>query len=1136
MSLTITTIPSPSHHSIEGLRLANGRPLITSVSRPDLGFQAAEAVPVAWENNTPATITERPTKRARVEANSTIWSDRQFLACLDRQVYPHINAQTLSLPDGKINRFATAKQLAVLVADADFVQEYYNRGNGTVSLETEARVAYLASSHVRSIALRLGLSPPASTPHFAFHRPPENSNQPRPTLHLGSETPPLPRVQDYPQALSHAAGSSTKPWPPAIDRPAGLPVEVIVIDDDDARVAPQRPVPTKAPTTSTTLVGAPVPIPPRPAILPKLSRHSAPPKRTAAPVRPSTPPQGWRAAAHASVWHGGQPLTGSQERASGWFSEQRRPYMTAAQRRYAVMGAQTVLQLDPADLDTPATFHVDFSTAEVSALQRLVRQSLGLSRGKDTRDPKKDLAKVLKKNPHLVQGAIDAIERQRGLPKRAREDIDNFIQDLLGHKTAEEPLILTISRDDHGQEDFVRSSRVHSLLLTRELVGQRGVGSMRSYQNFNNGFRKCREDALEKQVEWTGCSGDVTTITWVSDDGFLCGCTNHSDPHNQQYNKTGNLVLGSCTDITLRAYPEHRIVRPIVETGENSTHEMRESQPPWLYTSVVSSDYDAVHGRAFTSSFDKTVKVWKVDQAGTSMDMLGEWRHDGNVNFVAASKHQSGMVATAADVVSGAVRIYDLNPTSISQSPFRSYSCSRVIDDKGNDVSIEKWAYFPATMQWGLADNVKHLLLVGYSPRSRTHEDSDIPVERRGSGELCLWDGLTGERWRVTSATTQNVFEVLWHPTQECFIAATSPLGLDPEPNVHTQIRIFRPANKDEFGVMAYSPVMTLDCRALDINELTIMPNSFSFCYITAGCTDGNTYVWDTARGDKPIHVLRHGDPIDPYRGNREREDVGVKFTAWGSTPDRFYTGSSDGVLKVWNVRSLSKQPLVRNLFETAASITAGMFNSDKTRLIIGDASGRVFMLSIDEEEEQVTPTTIPGPNNKPLTIKTKRPKTVINHPDPPNPTHDAQGHPIDPQPGRTISDAYLTAHQLERHPNPMIGAVQGPRYAELNIYCRDLHFNGDPTQPLLATVARQQQEVLKPTRPFATHRPGRNPHGNGALRPVKEVDGLGERHERNRAMDLDVEGLSEESKLELMMAGVDLDLGNDYLLREEED
>jgi hypothetical protein len=454
-----------------------------------------------------------------------------------------------------------------------------------------------------------------------------------------------------------------------------------------------------------------------------------------------------------------------------------------------------------------------------------------LSRVKDKKDPKRDLYKVLKKNPSFVPAITDAFTQENRLPGRTREDVRNLIQDLVDKKHTAGPAILTVARDSADQRgDLIRSSRVHSLLLAREISGQRGVGSMRCMQHFNNEFRKCREDELEKRAEWTGCAGDIATIAWVSGDSFICGTTEHSDSHNQRYNKPGNLVLGSCTDVTLRAYPEHRIVRPLVELAANATEQDRETHAnlittldPWLYSSVVSSDYDAVHDRAFTSSFDRTVKVWKVQKSGASMSPLGEWKHDGNVNFVASSKHESGMVATAADVAADAVRIYNIDSADISRSPFRSYSCSRVTDDRGNTVSTEKWAYFPATMQWGLAPKVRHLLLVGYSPRSRTGEDNDIPDERRTSGELCLWDGITGERWNVTAATTLNVFEVLWHPTQESFIAATSPSGLDLEPSVRTQIRIFRPADRDVHGAMAYSPIMILDCTAIDVNELTIM-------------------------------------------------------------------------------------------------------------------------------------------------------------------------------------------------------------------------------------------------------------------------------------------------------------------------
>jgi hypothetical protein len=49
-------------------------------------------------------------------------------------------------------------------------------------------------------------------------------------------------------------------------------------------------------------------------------------------------------------------------------------------------------------------------------------------------------------------------------------------------------------------------------------------------------------------------------------------------------------------------------------------------------------------------------------------------------------------------------------------------------------VSTEKWAYYPATIQWGWCPEVNRVLLVGYSPRSRTGDDNDIPEEQARGG------------------------------------------------------------------------------------------------------------------------------------------------------------------------------------------------------------------------------------------------------------------------------------------------------------------------------------------------------------------------------------------------------------------
>ena len=884
----------------------------------------------------------------------------------------------------------------------------------------------------------------------------------------------------------------------------------------------------------------PTQLPPAPPAHPRLTQVQAQLGKKKKPV--PTSPSNFRTRAHASVWHGKQQ---DSSPAPGVFSEATRPYLTVKQRENLSHSTSAFLHIEPTILEEPVTVHYDFSLDEIKSIGAVVRQVLG-AEPKERKDPQRDLGRQLVKLAKR-QIPISTILKNVNIPRRSVEDVERYCHDVVAlsrQKAAKKPFIpvtLTIQRDRYDQHgSFSRSSRISSLFFTREVIGTRGHhGAMRSRTNFANEFRRCRDDELELKEEWTNCAGDIATIAWVSDDSFICGTTEHSDAHNQQYNKPGNLVLGSCSRGTLRAYPQHRMVRPVVSKGENSTEAMRKSQDPWLYSSVVSSDFDASRDLTFTSGFDRTVKIWGVEEgdSGPSMKVRGEWRHDGNVNFVVSSKHPSGMVATAADVAANAIRIYKIRDDDITASPYHSFSCSRVTDESGNTVSTEKWAYFPATMQWGLSPEVQHLLLVGYSPRGRTGDDNDIPLDRKDSGELCLWDGTTGERWRVTSATTQNVFEVIWHPSQASFIAATSPLGLDTDEGVRTQIRIFRPSDNAEYGGKAFSPVKTLDCAALDINELTVKPNSYTYSYITAACTDGKCYVWDTSQGDKPIHVLRHGEPIDEYRGDREREDVGVKFTAWGLSLDRLYTGSSDGVIKVWNVRS-QENPLVRDLLEVPAPISCGMFSPDHSKLVVGDASGRVFMLSVDsdpEDEEHTKKrfTTLRLPNGKTRVVRP--PKPLIPHPEPPPPEYDANGQLMEHEDSTSVlqrARAYLENQQLVRHPKPHLGVVQGPRYAELGFYRKECYLEENPTNPKLAVWAKLQGDSNKIREPPSRRRQFM------ALKPVSESPLVGERHRNNMLIDLDVGKLPEVTKRHLEYGGVNLDEVEtpDYVFDYEDD
>lgn len=266
--------------------------------------------------------------------------------------------------------------------------------------------------------------------------------------------------------------------------------------------------------------------------------------------------------------------------------------------------------------------------------------------------------------------------------------------------------------------------------------------------------------------------------------------------------------------------------------------------------------------------------------------------------------------------------------------------------------------------------------------------------------------------------------------------------------------------------------------------------------------------MWDTASGDKPIHVLSHGYPLDEFIGERDREDTGVKFTAWGTSPDRFYTGGSDGVVKVWNVRSF-KNPLVRDLIEVPASVSYGMFSPDCSKLIVGDASGHVFFLSVDEDDiPKASFINLPFPAGQ--RRKVRQTKSLIPHPEPAPPALDANSRPLDRDSGITKARAYLERGQLKRHEDPTVGVAQGENYAETGLFRREAHMDDDPSKPLLAEFEVRQQEGRKIYRP-------RRKKDFMLLRGVRETTpGAEEAHARNRAGDLDWDALPAETRSNL--------------------
>ncbi|KAG8426111.1 hypothetical protein J3459_008429 [Metarhizium acridum] len=787
---------------------------------------------------------------------------------------------------------------------------------------------------------------------------------------------------------------------------------------------------------------------------------------------------------------------------STWSQLPRRPYLHYSARQDIAQGVNRPVNAARDRVQLPAVYHADFSSLEIAEIVKIVGQHL-LQHIPRTRE---GLEQILQHHdvPLIIGDSISG---------RTRQDIYNLCSDMYAGKANQPGNLRVLSLDEVSPERRARNRRANrlpALLLAREMEGNIGFGRMRRYENFQNEFQKCHEDGLSLIAEFTNCAGDISALSWVPDGNIICGTTAHSDAHNQQYNKPGNLLLCSTEGGTLRAFPDHRIPRPVVEKGENSTEAMRQSQDPWLYSSVVSTDYDEKNGRAFTSSFDKTVKVWSVAEDGTSMEAIATWHHQGNVNFVVAAKDGSGRVATAADVPTQAIRIYNVDPNNVQDSNYYTISCTRT-DADGSD----KWAYCPATMQWGQTPGTHHLLAIGYSPRSFTGDDADIPVDKIHSGEIVLWDAERRCRVPVLTVTTANVFEIVWHPTLPVFIVATSPSGLITEHGVRTHVHIFQLDRDREDG--AYSEYQKLDCYASDINELTIMPNSLCHSYISAACTDGRVYIWDTAQGDRPIHILKHGEPLGAVICDREKEDEGVKFTAWGTTPDRFYTGSSDGIVKVWNVRR-KRRPFVRNLLEAPGPITCGVFSPNHNKLVVGDATGRVFVFSVDDRDEMDPHfITIPGTNRR-----VRRPKPFIPHPEPEPPTTSSPfpaSTPSDVSIAQYSRDRYLSSNSLILHPNPVIGAVQGPAYHSTGLFRLDAHAYFDPQGPLLPEFERNQRAAMQASLGPETR----------SIRRLKEppVQTWVEKslHDENVAKDFDSRSLDNWSFCQLVNLGVRLNM-----------
>lgn len=462
---------------------------------------------------------------------------------------------------------------------------------------------------------------------------------------------------------------------------------------------------------------------------------------------------------------------------------------------------------------------------------------------------------------------------------------------------------------------------IASLLRNREL----GLSSRGRQVGTVSELHQLKSEMIEPWKDWKGASGDVVAVAWSPDSNvYAFGAAAHTNVEDIQYNRPCNLLLGNLTSNQIKELPDHRVDRPKPETipnGPNATQAVYDACDPKVYETVTSIAFLPTGDRMLTASHDCTVKIW--DISAGKHQCLSTLRHEAWVTSVEISGHRPGLFATASKSVKDAVRIY-YDPADPSR--YANYSASRA-------EARPDWRIYPECLRWGPSPYNNHLLLAGFQ---QWEEQGDL---LSGGGQLCLWDAYALESIKVTPSS-QSVYAAAWHPTQPYFATGGAPGNIIADKlNTKTVVRAWD-VRKPKRCHVEY------ECPAIDMQDITFSPLNPNV--VTAGCTDGISYVWDQRWPDQPLHHLKHGRPLVDLDHAREREeaDTGVMLSLWGPGGSLFYTGSSDGMIKAWDVRRHPDDVLISTVANFEVSIQSGAFSPDGNNLLVGDAEGGIHVLS----------------------------------------------------------------------------------------------------------------------------------------------------------------------------------------------
>lgn len=590
----------------------------------------------------------------------------------------------------------------------------------------------------------------------------------------------------------------------------------------------------------------------------------------------------------------------------GSFVRRKKPYLGRNERRELENALRTVEWQEDEDW-RGVSLHLDPTESELEALRQCVVSVL-----KSNLNTANSLTAAVRAAGHAQKAEI---ARRAQLLPQFRDRTQNSIQAMLSDVSAVEPSYIPMRMRMAPVQSLPSEKQTSTRLLRRELGGAEAA---------SRSIRRTVHDSLAPSRSWTGTSGDVGTLAW-SPDGqhFAAGSMCIVDPSSMQYNRQNNLLFGNMQHSTLYELPEHHRPREKPEEGANSSHSMHVSQDPRLFFTVSMVDFSKDGSHMFSVGYDNFLRSYQVGDGRCEQQWAVDYGTE--VDLLSTSRHLDLLATGSRDIESG-IRIYGTHGEMEELSRFGSAKAQTFLDRK----------VFPSALRWGVHSSVRNCLLAGFAPTSG--DETYVTTH----GETCLWDVSRNTPISVTPPAG-NIFDVAWSSRSARFATACSAYSHSKIKGTRSVIRICSPQSIDSWSHRG----LELECPARDINDVVFSP--FDENYVAAGATDSKVYVWDLRRPDKLLQRFSHGAPLAELEPGRPQEDTdcGVRFCGWGENRERLVTGSSDGVVKVWDIHRAPRDAHIRDIATSDTGIMSGAFNHDFSSLLIGEVNGTVNLLEV---------------------------------------------------------------------------------------------------------------------------------------------------------------------------------------------